>query len=91
MTRLPSVYYWMGDSRPHLAAVPIYLADIFFRLAPVEHELMPAALAAKPEVSSAALDKHFVAAAAGVHLLHDKYITDSDVHLRSRPFLSAYI
>ena len=50
------------------------------------HEYMPAALAAKPEIRSAALNKHSVAAASRVDLLHDQYISDSDVHLRSRSF-----
>ena len=68
----------MGDSRPHLAAVPIYLADIFFRLAPREHDLMPAALAAQLEIHPHPQDQPPLAA-TGMGLLHFQDVIDMDI------------
>ena len=55
------------------------LADVFFRLATRQHQLMPATGAAQAEVHTAAQYEPLLCA-AGVLLLHDEDIADLYVH-----------
>ena len=59
---------------------------LFLALGTRYHENMSAALAAQPEIRTAALYEHFVAPAAGVFLFHHENVSDFDIHMFPRSF-----
>ena len=70
-------------SIPVLMLLAFFADDRFYLLLALDaryHKAAPTALAAKPEVCTAAQHLHSAAATAGVFLLHNKNISHTNIH-----------